>query len=426
MNTHREPEDVLFRAEALRAARSRTFGEIILIRPLSSTVLTTLAVSLATAICAFLIFGTYTRRSAVVGQLVSDAGLVKMYAPQPGIVLERHVVEGQQIGIEDVLFVISSERSSQSQGDTQAMISSRVQERQASLESEMQKTRILQENEQQEIQRKLDAMQAEGAKLRAQIQNQRELVELAQQTEARYQDLKARDLISGEQLQQKTADLLGQRTRLQSMERDQIALERDRVAQQAQLADLSLKQQNELAQISRSLASTSEELAESEVKRRLVISAPESGTATAVLANVGQAVDAARPLVSIVPAGASLHAELYAPSRAIGFIRPGDSVLIRYQAFAYQKFGHQKGVVESVARTALPNSELTEWAASTNAGGSEPLYRITVRLFAQSVRAYGVAQPLQSGMLLDADVLQERRRLYEWVLEPLYSLSGKL
>jgi membrane fusion protein len=29
-------------------------------------------------------------------------------------------------------------------------------------------------------------------------------------------------------------------------------------------------------------------------------------------------------------------------------------------------------------------------------------------------------------MLLDADVQQEKLHLYEWVLEPLYSLTGKL
>ncbi len=29
-------------------------------------------------------------------------------------------------------------------------------------------------------------------------------------------------------------------------------------------------------------------------------------------------------------------------------------------------------------------------------------------------------------MTLQADILQERRRLYEWVLEPLYSMTGKL
>jgi membrane fusion protein len=34
--------------------------------------------------------------------------------------------------------------------------------------------------------------------------------------------------------------------------------------------------------------------------------------------------------------------------------------------------------------------------------------------------------PLKSGMLVDASVLLERRRLYEWVLEPLFSISGRL
>jgi membrane fusion protein len=57
---------------------------------------------------------------------------------------------------------------------------------------------------------------------------------------------------------------------------------------------------------------------------------------------------------------------------------------------------------------------------------SEPLYRITVQLSAQTVTAYGMSRALQAGMLVDADVLQEKRHLYEWVLEPLYSLTGKL
>ena len=30
------------------------------------------------------------------------------------------------------------------------------------------------------------------------------------------------------------------------------------------------------------------------------------------------------------------------------------------------------------------------------------------------------------GMQLEADIMQERRKLYEWVLEPLISITGKL
>lgn len=56
----------------------------------------------------------------------------------------------------------------------------------------------------------------------------------------------------------------------------------------------------------------------------------------------------------------------------------------------------------------------------------EQFYRIRVGLEKQQVLAYGELRSLQTGMLLEADILQETRRLYEWALEPLYSLTGKL
>jgi membrane fusion protein len=130
-------------------------------------------------------------------------------------------------------------------------------------------------------------------------------------------------------------------------------------------------------------------------------------------------------VVSIVPDGAVLQAHLFAPSRAIGFIRPGDHVLLRYQAYPYQKFGHAQGLVASVSRTALSASDLSGTLAQASSNG-EPLYRITVTLARQTITAYGKPLALQAGILVDADILHEKRKLYEWVLEPLYSLTGKL
>jgi membrane fusion protein len=74
-------ETKLFRDQALAAARTQTLGKIVLIRPVSLTVLTALALALAIATGSLLTFGSYTQRSTVNGQLVSDAGLVKVYAP---------------------------------------------------------------------------------------------------------------------------------------------------------------------------------------------------------------------------------------------------------------------------------------------------------------------------------------------------------
>lgn len=106
------------------------------------------------------------------------------------------------------------------------------------------------------------------------------------------------------------------------------------------------------------------------------------------------------------------------PSAAIGFVKPGDRVLLRYQAYPYQKFGSHEGKVLRVSRSAtpLPNS------AGAN---SEPMYRVLVSLHQQSVQAYGHPEALLPGMRLEADVMGERRRLFEWVLEPLYSVTGR-
>jgi hypothetical protein len=114
--------------------------------------------------------------------------------------------------------------------------------------------------------------------------------------------------------------------------------------------------------------------------------------------------------------GAKLQAHLYAPDKAVGFIRRGDAVLLRYPAFPYQKFGHFHGTVAGVSKIA---------PTGTHTDGAVPGYRVTVELESQSVAAYGKPQPLQAGMLAEADVLQDTRRLYEWALEPLIGPAGK-
>jgi len=104
------------------------------------------------------------------------------------------------------------------------------------------------------------------------------------------------------------------------------------------------------------------------------------------------------------------------PSRAIGFIEPGDTVLLRYQAYPHQKFGHHQGNVVKVSRSTVD--------IATGSNTTEPFYRINVALEKQAIIAYGKPESLKPGMLLDADILGEQRTLMEWVLEPVYSIKG--
>lgn len=417
----------LFRHAALNAQKNQWLGKILLIRPMSYVYLTLMAMFFAGVVIAFMVWGTYTKRSTVMGQLVPETGLVKVYAPQFGIVVEKKVREGQLVKQGDILFILSSERYSDAQGSIQESISTQHKQQRQSLEDEIVKTRLQQHDEQQALQSRIDGIKDELQRLELQYQSQQTRVQLSDEALKRYQGLLEKNYISREQTQQKQEDWIEQSSRLESMAREQLRMKRELVARQDELSSLRAKHQNQIAQLQRSVSAVNQQLTESEAKRRLVIRAPESGTATAVVANLGTTVEGSRPLVSIVPTGALLQAHLFAPSRAVGFVREGVPVRMRYQAYPYQKFGQASGRVQSVSRTAMPAGEIfTMGNVSPNSQNNEPFYRITVTLDRQSMTAYGQQQPLQAGMLLDADIMLERRRLYEWVLEPLLSLTGKL
>jgi membrane fusion protein len=141
---------------------------------------------------------------------------------------------------------------------------------------------------------------------------------------------------------------------------------------------------------------------------------------------MGQTVSSGQAIATVLPSKASLEAEIYAPSRSIGFVKPGMEVLLRYQAYPYQKFGQHSAVVTEVANTSLRPEEMTLPGATLPSGStSEPLYRIRLKLDKQTIKAYGQDMPLKSGMMVDASVVLERRHLYEWILEPLFSISGR-
>ena len=56
----------------------------------------------------------------------------------------------------------------------------------------------------------------------------------------------------------------------------------------------------------------------------------------------------------------------------------------------------------------------------------EPLYRIRVQLKEQSISAYGESLPLKPGMTLEADVVQDKRAVWEWIFEPLLAARQKV
>ncbi|MFJ2680137.1 HlyD family secretion protein [Pseudomonas sivasensis] len=418
----------MFRSEAAASRQANWLGEIVLVKPVSFAILTIIAILFAAVVVVFFLFGSYTKRVTVPGQLVPFSGQLKIRSPQYGLVLERFVEEGQSIKQGDLLFRLSSERYAGDSRPVQAEVSDQLLQRRVSLSDELMKIKQLQSEEQKSLHSKLSSLRRQLDTLDQQTSNQEKLVALATNAVRRYQGLMDKGYISMDQLQQRQAELLGQHQTLQGLARETSALNQQLVEAQHELSGISSRQENQLAGVQRTLSSVQQELVESEAKRVVNVTAPRAGVATAILAEPGQTVESARTLMSIVPANSYLQAELYAPGKAIGFLQVDDPVRMRYQAYPYQKFGQHRGKVVSISKATLSAIELANMTGSVPGLGleGEQLYRIRVDIEAQSVLAYGKLRSLQTGMLVEADVLQETRYLYEWVLEPLYSLTGKL
>jgi len=102
-------------------------------------------------------------------------------------------------------------------------------------------------------------------------------------------------------------------------------------------------------------------------------------------------------------------------------------VQLRYAAFPYQKFGLQQGAVLGISQSPLAPNQLPPSLAhlALADGAREALYRFTVSLAEQSIDAYGARQPLKAGMVVEADVIQDRRRIVEWILEPVIAVARR-
>ena len=407
----------LFRPEVVQARRQDWLGRISLAQPMPVWVGAVFALLAAGAVACLLLFGEYAHRSRVGGQLVPDLGVSTVVAPTSGMVGRMTVEEGASVARDQALVRIDLPRVAASGADAHTGIGRGLDDRDSS-SAQLAQAQLAQLAVQEQGQRRQLAMlRTELGQVRAGIATRDAQVRLGRETADRYREVAASGYVSVVQVRQQEQAMLEMLNARQVLERQATALAREIAGLEQALAGLPAQREAIEATARREHALLAQERYRHEADGGVLVKAPLAGLVAHRFVEPGQAVQAGQPLLSLLPEGARLQAQLQVPSRAIGFIRPGDRVRLRYQAYPFQKFGHQGGRVARISRSAV--------SPVAGAPSSEPHYRILVALDRQEVLAYGRPEPLRPGMLLEADILGERRKLHEWLLEPLYSLRGR-
>lgn len=122
--------------------------------------------------------------------------------------------------------------------------------------------------------------------------------------------------------------------------------------------------------------------------------------------------------------GATLEAQLAVPEDLLASTTVGAEVLLRYPAFPHQHYGQYRGRIVRIARR--PIAAAASISDEADAETRPVAYRVTVALERQRVRDdHGKERDLQPGLGVQAEVVVEKRRLYEWLFEPFARLRER-
>ncbi|BDW83655.1 secretion protein [Erythrobacter sp. Dej080120_24] len=410
----------LFRSEVLDGASDRLHGEVVLSQPLSTRLFVAALFAIIAIAAIWITTGSYARIETVPGRLVTSIPSAAITAPQPGIVARLAVIEGQSVERGDLLLVINSDRETEAGGVIAGRSLGALEIRQQLSEAQIAMAADRAETERLRLAAVISSAQAQTRSLAGQIELQREVVAANQRMYDRAAQVADRGFISEVDHERRRQALLVSRQQLADLEQRQLESEAQAEQARSQLASVGIEAQQGISRIHEGLQALSAEQARLEGEVSYVITAPISGRVTALATGEGRTITSARPVMTIVPEGADLTAELYAPSRAIGLVEPGKEARLLYDAFPYQRFGSFGGKVASISRIAVDPRE-----TDIPFPFEEPVYRIQVALDRQSIEAFGKPAPLQAGMTLQANIVLERQSFLQWMLQPLNAVINR-
>jgi len=412
----------LFRQEALEAKKTKVLGSVALYCPPFRWLIITLVCALVAVLITFCIFGSYTKRETAKGVLVPENGMMTITAMTAGTVITLPAHEGDRLEKGAQVASISSEISTRF-GQTREAIARQLDLQQEGLKQQLSNLEQLNAETLKSLQEKASLLQQQSVELDTIYRQRTEQIGLAKKQLDKARAMRAEGYASNTEVEKQQNDMLDASVRLQDVARQRIDVRQQLSQARQQLREQPITYSQQKNDIKQKLSEIAQSMMENESRRSVDLRTPERGTVSAVLVKQGQIVSAGQTLAIILPDNAHLQARIMLSSRAVGFIRPGQRVVLRYQSFPWQTFGQQYGTVKDISTSALSPQEI-----STITGDSqvqESMYQVKVAVDHQTVQAYGKEVSLRAGSGLEADFIVDKRRIYQWVLEPLNAL-GKM
>lgn len=408
----------LFRVEALSQQRQRLFGDVVITTGRGSTIFAGAMVLVGAGLLLCGLMGRYPRTEVAAGSVVTSIPSTKIMTPRAGLATRVAVRDGQLVKAGDVLAAVSTDATLED-GHAAGTDSVASIDRQIAITAQQRLLLDTTFNEERaRLKDQIAANRREHADLQAQINLQSEILASARMIHERMATVAANGYVSRFDLERRRQEMLRAEQELRQLQQQDSGNGGRRADLEAQALRLTSEREKQIAELGTARENFSQQRSQTQGQATFLIIAPSAGRISALNAAVGRSVDPRIPLMTVVPDNARFEAELYAPSRAVGFVRAGQTVKVMYDAFPYRQFGAFDGTIINVSRSiSLPNE------IDVPVRLEEAVYRIRVRLPQQSIPSAGGG--LQSGMTLKANIILEQRSFVDWLLEPLRAVKNR-
>ncbi|MFO1248874.1 MAG: HlyD family type I secretion periplasmic adaptor subunit [Alphaproteobacteria bacterium] len=133
--------------------------------------------------------------------------------------------------------------------------------------------------------------------------------------------------------------------------------------------------------------------------------------------STGSVLREAETLVTIVPDGADLYVEANVPSRDVSYLRIGDTVRVKLEAYPFQRFGTVSGVLTVLSPDSQPIKEGDD--------GSKLVYRAQVKLNDSAGRLAARNIYLKPGLVASAEIKTGTRSIISYLLDPVLRINDE-
>lgn len=416
----------LFRQEAVDHLKTRWLGQALLISRYPLWVVVAATAFFIAVLLLAAVFGDYTRRMNVSGEVTSLPRAVNIFSPGQGFISHIWKQAGEPVSKGDFLYQIDISRITRS-GNVSENIIHATREQTQIIEGIIHKLEQNKATALAQMQEQLAQYQRAYRDAKVSVDSARKGMEEMRATMQSYADYKKRGLITNDQHTNQRYLYYQQQSVYQNLNAQLIqqglqitALKGDMITRTADFDNQISTHRYELSDLQRRLA-------EMDATGTLLVSAPAEGKVESMSVTLGQMVNAGDSLAQIVPAESKGYfLILWLPNSSVPYVKPGDRINIRYDAFPYEKFGQFAGSILSVSSVPVSPQELSSYSNSPRvqqSASAEPFYKAIIDI---SVDPRARALALTTGMKAQATVFMERRPLYQWMLSPFYDIYSSL